>query len=272
MSLKTAVEKVFAPVVAEYGFTQNREFDLGDSEVRFHNAGGSLHIEISKETFRPLKQHTLIVYYFILRRDRPGADHMTASLFAPEFGLGMQDKNPFYMNQAELESKLKQVAEGTVKNVLPYLNRRAQFYVWPTYEMYELLSDGPIEQAEAFAERHWLSMQEEKENWIKLEKILLELRGEDELQRKEMFFQNLEEVMAGAAYMGEIERRFGRSPSQWKWIKQIGGANGEEIKNVCYGLDYYGNGAFDATGFIFGFWNNYPEIPSARISPDLLYD
>ena len=269
MSLKTAVEKVFAPVVAEYGFTQNREFDLGDGEVRFYNADGSLHIDISKETFRPLKQHTLSVIYFIPRIDHPGSDALSASSFAPGFGL---DVGPFYMNQAEHESKLKQIAEGTVKNVLPYLKRRAQFYVRPTYEMYKLLSDGPIEQAEAFAERHGLSMQEEKENWVKLEAILLELRGGDELLRKEMFFQNLEEVMAAAAYMGEIKRRFDRHPSQWKWIEQTGGANGEEIKSVYFGLDYYGEGTSGVIDFLFGFWNNYPEIPCARISPDLLYE
>ena len=269
MSLKTAVDKVFAPIVAEYGFTQNHGFDLGDSEVRFNNMEGSLHIEISKETFRPLNQHTLIVDYWIYKSGWLGAVHLNASSLAPEFGL---DVGPFYMNQAELESKLKQIAEGTVKNMLPYLNRRAQFHVWPTYEMFKILSNSPIEQAESFAERHGLSIQEEKENWIKLEEILLELRGNDELRRKEMFFKNLEEVMAVAAYLGEIKRRFGRHPSQWKWIEQTGKSNGEEIKSVYFGLDYYGMGTSEVVGFLFSFWNNYPEIPSARISPDLLYD
>ena len=269
MSLKTAANKIFAPIVAEYGFTQNHGFELGESEVRFYNADGSLGITISKETFRPLKQHTLSVNYWIRKSGWPGTDGLSASSFAPEFGT---DVGPFYMNQAELESKLKQIAEATAKNVLPYLSRRAQFFVWPTHEMYKLLSEGPIEQAEAFAERHGLSMQEEKENWIRLEEILLELRGEDELRRKDTFFQNLEEVMAAAAYLGEIKRRFGRHPSQWKWIEETYLSNGEEIKSMYFGLEYYGMGASGVMGFLFGFWNNYPESPRSRISPDLLYE
>ena len=262
MSLKTAVSKVFAPIVAEFGFTPKYELELSDREFRFYNNDGSMHISISKETFRPLNEHTLSVGFWMHNPDGTGLDFIAHSWLAPEFGLA--NIGPFYKTQAELEHILNQIAKATVRNVLPYINKRFQFLVMATDETYRLLSDNPIVEADAFATRHALSMEKTKENWTRLEEILLELRGNNIVRRKEVFFQNLPEVVAATAYHGELERRTNKALLQWKWLAEQYDMVGAYSESRCFGL-FSEEGQMETLSRVITFWNGFPEITLARI-------
>ena len=253
---------MFAPIIAEYGFTPKYELELGDREFRFYNNDGTIHISISKETFRPLKEHTLSVGYWMHKPDGTGLDFIDSSWFAPEFGL--ENISPCYKSQAELEPMLNQIAEATVNNVLPYLNKRFQFLVTATDEMYEFLSDKPIAQAEIFAKNHGLSMEKTIENWIRLEEILLELRGNNIMRRKESFFQNIKEIIASTAYYGELERRTRKESLQWKWILEKYDMAGVYSESRYFELCAE-EGQIETLGQVINFWNGFPEITGVRI-------
>lgn len=171
-----------------------------------------------------------------------------------------------YYGKADFEANLKVTLDEYIFTLLPYLNSLIKRYVFPTQEMYDLLSNNPEKRATEFAECYGLSTQVDSASLTKYEKILLELRECADKNYKKTFSDNLNEVVNAIAYLGELIRNY-KGPIAWEW----GWHTDEDIVTslkVFKGNTYYclifKDIPLDIASDIVNFWNYFPE---ARCRP-----
>lgn len=107
------------------------------------------------------------------------------------------------------EESFRVIAEKLVKQateiVCPYLDTVAEQAVFLQDAPYHLMKDRPKERAESFALKYALPLQGEgKEIQCLIDRVFLRMLPQRLSERKETFFQKLEDIAGLAAYCGEM--------------------------------------------------------------------
>lgn len=122
-----------------------------------------------------------------------------------------------YSSSNELEKKMIQMVEESISIVFPFMERFSKRYSFCDIplELVDLLVEESEDMAQAIIERFGLS-NNYREGYHDIEPLILALRGTDELQWKENFYNNAENLVSIVAYLGKCISAYSIS-SKWIW-------------------------------------------------------
>ncbi len=111
----------------------------------------------------------------------------------------------FYYDEDSFKVAAEKLVKQSIEVVCPYLDTVAEQAVFLKDAPYHLLRDRPRERAESFARKYSLPMQGEgKVIQHLIDSVFLSMLPQKLSERKETFFQKLEDIAGLAAYCGEV--------------------------------------------------------------------
>lgn len=115
------------------------------------------------------------------------------------------DEAFFYYDEESFRVIAEELVRQATEIVCPYLDTVAEQAVFLQDAPYHLLKDRPKERAESFALKYALPLQGEgKEIQCLIDRVFLRMLPQRLSERKEAFFQKLEDITGLAAYCGEM--------------------------------------------------------------------
>lgn len=286
MKLKDAVQKIVVPELSIIGFVLDYSHPRHYS---FKNDRTGIEVLITVPPRCPIefiheymindtrreqgdpaiKRNAFVVFDYSARI--PGSRYYI-NLAPHMFEISMNIEGGFvYRNSKELEEKMTQTVNETKSVVIPYMEKLSKRYIGP---------DALNELTEMLASQNKILLQNVMKKfklpgdysigYKMIERILFELRGDDEENWKSNFYQNPENIVGLAFYLAECISAYAES-TKWFWeiTPEIQTCDGvaestrELYLEVKYGDDREED--FNLLEIIRNLWNFYPHVKCKHI-------